>query len=404
MPARVLLACPLLIALLLLGCFGCSTPPEPDQLRDVTGSGPPVEKDYERPLPPGMNALRKLDPAEWPDLTAACSDLAGLDEALARSERWFALPSSKAHFPVSDIDYARARASVTAMRKLLRSNAPAQVAAQMRAQFDCYMSVGCDLDGTVLFTGYYSPVFRASKTRTGEFQHPLYRQPKDLRKDPKTGSPIGGYASRAELEAGRLNPADAFVYLPSKVDAYIIAVNGSARLDLVGGRTMYVGYEAHNGHEYVSIRAELVKDGKIGKRAGLPAIRKFFREYPGEVDEYLRRNPRFVFLRPYDGSSWPSGSLGFKVTTRRTLATDKKIFPRGGLLLVDTTLPNEVGAGNRPFSQWMVDQDTGGAIRAPGRGDIYLGVGDAAEALAGRQAAEGRLYYFFLKQAPVSAE
>jgi membrane-bound lytic murein transglycosylase A len=45
----------------------------------------------------------------------------------------------------------------------------------------------------------------------------------------------------------------------------------------------------------------------------------------------------------------------------------------------------------------MLDQDTGGAIQAPGRADIYMGIGPSAEILAGGQYAEGRLYYFFLK-------
>ena len=45
----------------------------------------------------------------------------------------------------------------------------------------------------------------------------------------------------------------------------------------------------------------------------------------------------------------------------------------------------------------MVDQDTGGGIRAPGRADIYMGEGDLAETLAGGQYAEGRLYYLFLR-------
>ena len=53
--------------------------------------------------------------------------------------------------------------------------------------------------------------------------------------------------------------------------------------------------------------------------------------------------------------------------------------------------------GTREFHRFMVDQDTGGAIRAPGRADIYMGNGRVAEVLAGGQYAEGELYYFFLK-------
>ena len=50
-----------------------------------------------------------------------------------------------------------------------------------------------------------------------------------------------------------------------------------------------------------------------------------------------------------------------------------------------------------PYSGFALDQDTGGAIRAPGRCDIYLGQGDDAGKLAGQTYKEGRLYYLFLK-------
>jgi membrane-bound lytic murein transglycosylase A len=75
-----------------------------------------------------------------------------------------------------------------------------------------------------------------------------------------------------------------------------------------------------------------------------------------------------------------------------TLATDKRIFPRAGLVLVEATAgpPGDI-------RRFMLDQDTGGAIRAPGRADIYKGVGAEAEALAGERKSQGRLYYFFLK-------
>src|SRR5699024_8256155 len=74
------------------------------------------------------------------------------------------------------------------------------------------------------------------------------------------------------------------------------------------------------------------------------------------------------------------------------------IFPRGCPVLVQTWMPPAMpGATRRPFYQMMLDQDTGGAIRAAGRADIYVGVGEQAEALAGRIAAPGRFYYLLLK-------
>ena len=66
------------------------------------------------------------------------------------------------------------------------------------------------------------------------------------------------------------------------------------------------------------------------------------------------------------------------------------------ICLVDTSGVTVSGTST-PFLRFMVDQDTGGGIRAPGRADIYMGEGDDAETLAGGQYAEGRLYYLFLR-------
>jgi membrane-bound lytic murein transglycosylase A len=66
------------------------------------------------------------------------------------------------------------------------------------------------------------------------------------------------------------------------------------------------------------------------------------------------------------------------------------------MVLVDTEAISYAGS-QRPFLQFMLDQDTGGAIQAPGRADLFMGIGPGAEILAGGQYAEGRLYYFLLK-------
>jgi membrane-bound lytic murein transglycosylase A len=88
--------------------------------------------------------------------------------------------------------------------------------------------------------------------------------------------------------------------------------------------------------------------------------------------------------------------MGFQVTPRVTLATDKSIFPRGGVTMVHVPMTGFDGKLHEQL-RLMVDQDTGGAIRAPGRSDIYYGVGQLARTQAGYQMAEGQLYYFFLK-------
>jgi membrane-bound lytic murein transglycosylase A len=83
----------------------------------------------------------------------------------------------------------------------------------------------------------------------------------------------------------------------------------------------------------------------------------------------------------------------------RTIATDKSNFPRASLAFISTTVPHAGRAGvvREPYEGFVLDQDTGGAIRAAGRCDIYMGQGDEAGHLAGRTYQEGRLYYLFLK-------
>lgn len=128
----------------------------------------------------------------------------------------------------------------------------------------------------------------------------------------------------------------------------------------------------------------------------LSELRKIFNREPQTVTEMMNVNESYVFFREYPEGNWPAGSLGFPVAAERSLATDKSVYPRGGLVLVDTDTISMTGQKKR-FLQFMLDQDTGGAIKAPGRGDIFMGVGPTAEIVAGGQYAEGYLYYIFVK-------
>ncbi|MEX0741532.1 MAG: MltA domain-containing protein, partial [Phycisphaeraceae bacterium] len=367
-----------------------------------------VEPDYNRALPPGSSALRLLlDQSQWPDLVAAYEAGDGeLEAALDRSITWFERPSSKSFFPLGDVTHLRAKTSVYAFRELLREAGSASEFDQMlRQQFHCYTSVGYDDRGSVLYTGYFTPIFEGSLTPTDVYRYPLYKRPPDLVTEELTGTPLGRevdgdivpWPPRAELEASGLLDGLELVYVADRFDAYIIHVNGSARIDLADGGTMYIGYAGKTDAPYQGIGAALLEEGVFTpERLSLPAIREYFTDNPHLQQQYINRNESYVFFAEYDGANWPAGSIGVKVAERRSLATDKSVFPRAGVVVADTMIPTHDGS-QRPFTQFMLDQDTGGAIRAAGRGDIYMGIGGGAETLAGRQFAEGRLYYFFLR-------
>ena len=395
---------PVCLLLAVLSCLGCQKP--------TTATLP----DYDRELRPGEDALRRvIDIAQWPDFTPAFNQRGpALYEAIDRSLAWFALPSTQQHFPVQSFTHEHVRLSVLAFRQVLRiSQSPQEFRSRLMAEFDVWESVGWDGSGTVLYTGYYTPIFKASRTATPEFRYPLYRRPADLVSDPATGAvlgqrlPDGGvgeYPSRAAIEASGMLRGQELVWMASELDAYLVHIQGSAKLELTDGTTLQIGYAGSNGHEYVSMAQAMIREGKLNRhRRGLPAIREYFNRNPEDLRRYLNINPRFIFFQEYAAANWPAGSLGFRVTPGHSLATDKRIFPRAAVVLVHTSAPTASGGSGATerFSQFMLDQDTGGAIKAPGRGDIYYGIGPDAEELAGRQFAEGYLYYLILKPARV---
>ncbi len=397
---------------MLLWLIGCSG----EQL--VQTPTPTAAPNYSRPLAEGVSALRRVT-GPVPDLAEAyrgADDL--LLAAIDRSLGWFDAPSSRRFFPLDGVTHDRARASLVAMRRLLTAGStPQRFQAEVERLFDIYESVGYDGRGTVLFTGYYAPVFAASDTPTGPFQHPLYRRPADLATDELTGEPLGRrladgsivpYPTRREIEASGMLAGNELVWLDSPLAVYIVHINGSAKLRVQqpGGEpeVLFVGYAGKTDRPYKGLGQSMVEAGLVGAdELSLSAIKRVYERDPQRVVELIRDNESYVFFAEYDGGRWPAGSLGVPVTARRTLATDKKIYPRGGVVLVDTMEVTFTGQRSR-FLQLMLDQDTGGAIQAPGRADIFMGIGAGAEILAGGQYAEGGLYYLFLKPELVGRE
>lgn len=386
------------LAALILMAFGCHKP----QARIVAPQ-------YDRPLAPGQLALRKItNPADIPDFTDACHNLTNLSAAIDNSLNYLKKPSSRRFFPYTDITHEHAVRSLMAFKDLLNSGLTGrQLNDAIRRRFDVYESVGCDDAGTVLFTGYYTPIFDGSTTQTAQFQYPLYRQPDDLVKG-NEGQILGRrtpddqitpYPARAEIENSNMLAGSEIVWLDDPFKCYVAQVQGSAIIRLPDGQPVTYGYAANNGYDYVSINKILVNEGKItSDRLNLDSLIDFFKANSSLVRQYTQLNPRFVFFKQSSDST-PRGSLNEMVLPYRTLATDKSVFPRACLTFFTTKLPRQIGNQTYidPFAGFALDQDTGGAIRAAGRCDIYLGIGDEAGKLAGQTYQEGRLYYLFLK-------
>lgn len=317
------------------------------------------------------------------------------------------LASSKAaqayrQYPVPGITRDRVRRSLMRFRQLiLKSRSPAELQAAVKREFVLYKSVGRDEQGTVLFTGYFEPTYAASRTPSAEYRYPLYKLPANF-SGWKTPHP-----TRTELEGedglgtkSRLRGSE-LVWLRDRLEAFLVQVQGSARLQLPNGKQMTVGYAGKTDYPYVSIGRELVKDGKLPVEGlTLQVLIDYFRANPAELSQYLPRNQSFVFFQETYGAP-ATGSIGVPVTPERSIATDKSLMPPGALALINAPIPFSNAAGQletRMVNRYVLDQDTGSAIRGAGRVDIYMGTGSKAGDRAGAINGTGELYYLLLKQ------
>jgi membrane-bound lytic murein transglycosylase A len=380
-----------------LGCrwLGCRKKPE-----------------YSKPLPPGQMALRKLtDPKDYPDFGSGFRNRDGLVEAINHSLEYYAKPSSQEFFPYLDISHARAVNTLEAFKAVLNNaKDSADLHRIICERFDVYISIGCDDKGTVLFTGYCTPIYKGSLKPTADFRYPLYKLPADLVKKPD-GTPVGRrtpggeivpYYTRGEIETKQILAGKKLelVWLGDPLEAFIVHVQGSARIELTDGSELCVGYHGKTDRPYTSMGLSLVADKKIhADDLSLQAIIEYFKKYPHELKSYMYKNACYVFF--IKGEGGPFGSLNCPVIPYRSVATDKAVFPRGLITYAVTKVPKMQTRDKvtlEPFYSFALDQDTGGAIRSAGRCDIYMGIGPDALLLAGRTRAEGKLYYLAVKE------
>lgn len=306
-------------------------------------------------------------------------------------------------YRVAGMTRDRVLRSVQRFRELvLRSSSPAELQAAVKREFVFYQSVGKDGLGNVLFTAYYEPVYAASRVPTKEYRYPIYRRPPNLESWPRP------HPTREELEGkdglqaakGRLKGLELY-WLRDRLEAFMIQIQGSGRLQFSDGTETTVGYAGNTAHPYTSIGRELAKDGKLPLVGmTMPVILEYFKKHPADLNIYVPRDRSFVFFQDNKGAP-AMGSLSVPVTADRSIATDKSLMPPGALALIHAAFPFANADGkmeHRVVSRYVLDQDTGGAIQGPGRVDYFVGTGKVAGERSGVTANDGRLYYLLLKQ------
>jgi membrane-bound lytic murein transglycosylase A len=305
------------------------------------------------------------------------------------------------NYPIQGINRDRVRRSLVRFRQLVNnSRSAAELQTAVKQEFVFYQSIGKDNKGTVQFTGYYEPIYQASRQQTAEFKYPLYKLPANFSswKDPQPErvqlEGIDGLQGSKSSLAG-----NEIFWMRDRFEAILVQIQGSAELNLPDGTKTTVGYAGGTSFAYTSIGKELAKDGKVTpSQLTLPGIIRYFRDNPQELNTYIPRWKRFVFMKEtFKGD--PMGSINVPVTPDRSIATDKSMMPPGALALVYTELPYTDGRSiqQKLVSRYVLDQDTGSAITGPGRVDYFMGTGKIAGDRAGVTGGPGQLYYLLLK-------
>jgi membrane-bound lytic murein transglycosylase A len=333
------------------------------------------------------------------------SERQSLQKAIDNSLDYLSTPKAEQNYlqySRSPFNLDRVERSLIRFRQLLlTTNSPAELEQAVKQEFIFYQSTGKDNQGTVDFTGYFEPTYPASRVRTAEYRYPLYRQPTNFanwdQPHPTRAQLEGkdGLSSNKSILSGY-----ELVWLRDRLEAFLVQVQGSAKLTMTDGSTMSVGYDGTTNYPYVSIGGELVKDGVFAQEElSLPKLIAYFTADRAQLDQYIPRNNRFIFFRETNGAP-PKGSLGVAVTGDRSIATDKSLMPPGALALIVAPIPDVEATGEiatQVVSRYVLDQDTGSAIKGAGRVDIFLGSGEVAGERAGRLNGSGSLYYLLLK-------
>ncbi|CAM2070742.1 Peptidoglycan lytic exotransglycosylase [Sulfidibacter corallicola] len=385
------------------------------------------------PPPPTGTEFVRLAPQAWPDMVDGHTRESML-AALAYQMTWLERSGADRRWQFGQTTYSSEDmlASLTRFQELwLRHYGNwAALRSALQAEFDLYH---WHWDGRpdILFTGYYAPVFQGSRRLEGIYRYPLYRKPADLLAirldlfDPKFVQPgpamrgdrlmarldgkrqIVPYFSRADIDQDRVLAGRnlELVYLASYWDNFVFQIQGGGFVQLPDGGYLKLDYAGKNGRPYVSVGRLLIEDGIIPREnMSMQALTAYFRDNPDDIARYCFQNESYVFYQS-DGVThrdlrpelFPHGSLGFPVTTRRSIATDKKLFPGGGLAFI-RGMQHQSQGPPQPFSGFVLDQDTGGAIRE-NHIDVFMGAGDEAEALAGRlKDKRGEVFFLVLKK------
>ena len=349
-------------------------------------------------------------------------DKESLLEAMGKSIEYYRKIAGEIQYRIGDswVGTEDLQETLVAMQYLLRRDGTdGGIRSLIQENFDVYLSTGFDETDSPLFTGYFEPVLHGSLTQTEKYKYPIYGIPEDAVKVNLTrfGKEFGEKEIIGRIENGELFPYYSrsqidhqgvlagrnleIIWLDDPVDLFFLHIQGSGEIEFDNGDTRKIGYALKNGRPYKSIGNYMLQTGKVTAGGNIyQRIKRYLKEHLHEHPEILGQNESYVFFKFVEEG--PLGSIGVVLTPGRSIATDPSAFPPGALAFIETAKPSLDNDGHilsrDTFSRFVVCQDTGSAIKGPGRVDLFCGRGVDAEMLAGSMKAPGKLFLLLKKQ------
>ena len=258
----------------------------------------------------------------------------------------------------------------------------ATVRAWFESNFQPYQVIDDNGSKRGLYTGYYSPIIPACRTKTATCNEPLMGVPTD-------GRNYKGVPKQqiVDQQIGRV------LYWANIVDVQNIQIQGSGMLQLDDGTMVKLNFAAVNDLPFKSIGEQLRSRGiRPPNGYSADAVWSYLKQNPTLAREVIYNNPRYVYF--YE-SVPPDviGKLGTPLSKIRSIAMDDDIYTLGMPVYIDTNLSD-----GRRFSRLMIAQDTGSAIRGWIRADIFFGKGEEAYQFAHGQHAQGQMFILMPKE------
>ena len=415
---------PLLLATLLLA--SCAEQIHPVHKKTMTGQNAMPQEGVAVCLNPKAAVKSKDEPeaaavfekvaAEEIPVAAIGGDIEALKAALKRQQTFCAdpkrVPKTPSKFGSCELSPAQWCAGVghDFLDMVESSTTMAELAAKAREKFDWYQFHGSKGKKDFLFTGYYSPLFEASRVRTEEFRIPVYAKPPELESVPDPANPskrvwrslnldgkFAPYLKNQEISLEQMAKRNLVIaYLKDPTQPIDLKIEGAGSFHILEAdgsyKTAFINYAAGNGHQ-------LRTPARVMRCLGYPRsvwgtqkrVFSYLRGHEEELNYVQSWDPSHVFYE--EEAQGPFGVGPFLLTPEVSIATDPSFLPTGVLALysVEAESEDHSAPGKVQKTRFAVGMDVGGAIKNA-HVDIFTGFGEKALDDTERLSGSGSIY------------